>query len=46
MIIFCSDFPHQVDIDFAKEPIGKSKGGKDVFLKDVWPSNEEIAKVQ
>ncbi|XP_024370454.1 aconitate hydratase, cytoplasmic isoform X1 [Physcomitrium patens] len=38
-------FAGTVDIDFAKEPIGKSKGGKDVFLKDVWPSNEEIAKV-
>lgn len=34
-----------MDIDFAKEPIGKGKGGKDVFLKDIWPSSEEIAKV-
>lgn len=39
------DLPEQVDIDFAKEPIGKGKGGKDVFLKDIWPSSEEIAKV-
>lgn len=39
------DLPKQVDIDFAKEPIGKGKGGKDVFLKDIWPSTEEIAKV-
>jgi aconitase A len=35
-----------VNIDFAKEPVGKGKGGKDVFLKDIWPSSEEIAKVQ
>lgn len=27
----------RVDIDFEKEPIGKDKGGKDVFLKDIWP---------
>jgi aconitate hydratase len=32
-------------IDFEKEPIGKSKEGKDVYLKDIWPSNEEIEVV-
>jgi len=32
----------RVDIDFAKEPIGKSKDGKDVFLKEIWPSLAEI----
>lgn len=42
---FCLDSSHQVDIDFAKEPVGKGKGGKDVFLKDIWPSSDEIAKV-
>ena len=30
------------DIDLTTEPIGKSKDGKDVFLKDVWPTNAEI----
>ncbi|TXH03526.1 MAG: aconitate hydratase AcnA [Nevskiaceae bacterium] len=30
------------DIDLTSEPIGKSKDGKDVFLKDIWPSNQEI----
>ncbi|CAI0436403.1 unnamed protein product [Linum tenue] len=34
-----------VDIDFEKEPIGTGKGGKDVFFRDIWPSNEEIAEV-
>jgi aconitate hydratase len=29
-------------IDLAKEPLGKDKNGKDVFLKDIWPSNAEI----
>ena len=32
----------RVDIDFAKEPIGKGKDGKEVFLKDIWPSLAEI----
>ena len=32
-----------VDIDFYKEPIGKSESGEDIFLKDIWPSNKEIS---
>jgi len=32
----------RVDIDLASEPLGKDQGGKDVFLRDLWPSNEEI----
>ncbi|TVU38889.1 hypothetical protein EJB05_12284, partial [Eragrostis curvula] len=35
-----------VDIDFESEPIGKGKDGKDVYFKDIWPSNEEIAEVE
>ncbi|EFD92737.1 MAG: aconitate hydratase 1 [Candidatus Parvarchaeum acidophilus ARMAN-5] len=31
--------------DLSKEPLGKDKGGKDVYLKDIWPSDEEIRKV-
>ncbi|PSM19501.1 MULTISPECIES: aconitate hydratase AcnA [Nitratireductor] len=31
-----------VTIDLTKEPIGQDKDGKDVFLKDIWPSNQEI----
>ncbi|KAK8490616.1 hypothetical protein V6N13_141641 [Hibiscus sabdariffa] len=34
-----------VDIDFEKEPIGTGKSGNGVYLKDIWPSNEEIAQV-
>ena len=35
----------RTDIDFATEPIGKDKNGKDVFLSDIWPQREEIQKV-
>ena len=31
-------------IDLTKEPIGVSKEGEDIFLKDIWPSNREIQK--
>eukprot|EP00252_Welwitschia_mirabilis_P019633 TRINITY_DN45_c0_g1_i2.p1 TRINITY_DN45_c0_g1~~TRINITY_DN45_c0_g1_i2.p1 ORF type:complete len:995 (+),score=199.41 TRINITY_DN45_c0_g1_i2:354-3338(+) len=34
-----------VDIDFETQPIGIGKDGKEVYFKDVWPSNEEIAEV-
>jgi aconitate hydratase len=32
----------RVDIDLASEPLGRDPAGKDVFLRDLWPSNEEI----
>ena len=32
----------RVDIDLAKEPIGKGKDGQPVFLKDLWPTSQEI----
>ena len=31
-----------VDIDLHTDPIGTDTGGNDVFLKDVWPSQQEI----
>ena len=33
------------DIDFETEPIGKGSDGKDVFLKDIWPSRDEVQKL-
>jgi aconitate hydratase len=32
----------RVDIDLSRDPIGRGKDGKDVFLKDIWPSLQEI----
>ena len=31
-----------MNIDITSEPIATSKEGKEVFLKDIWPSNSEI----
>ena len=31
-----------MEFDLYKEPLGKSKDGKDIYLKDLWPSNKEI----
>ncbi|WP_459554530.1 aconitate hydratase [Lacunimicrobium album] len=30
------------DFDFKTQPLGKDKAGKDVFLKDIWPTQKEI----
>jgi aconitate hydratase len=32
-----------LDIDITTEPLGLSKDGKPVYLKDVWPSAQEVA---
>lgn len=31
-----------VDIDLRNEPLGKDKDGNDVFMKDIWPSTQEV----
>jgi aconitate hydratase len=30
------------DIDLVTEPLGQDTDGKDVFLKDIWPSQQEV----
>ncbi|GHF50883.1 aconitate hydratase AcnA [Seohaeicola zhoushanensis] len=32
-----------MNIDLTTEPLGTSKDGKPVYLKDIWPTNKEIA---
>jgi aconitate hydratase len=32
----------RIDIDLEKEPLGTGTGGAPVFLKDVWPTNDEV----
>jgi len=33
-------------IDFETEPIGTNSSGQEVFLRDIWPSREEIQEVE
>ncbi|MBI4292846.1 MAG: aconitate hydratase AcnA [Betaproteobacteria bacterium] len=35
----------RIDIDMATEPLGPDESGKPVYLRDVWPSPEEIGAV-
>jgi aconitate hydratase len=32
-----------IDIDLVSEPLGIGRDGQPVFLRDIWPSNQEIA---
>ena len=34
-----------VDIDLATEPIGRDPNGEPVYLRDIWPTPEEIQRV-
>ncbi len=35
----------RMDIDLADEPLGEGSDGQPVYLKDIWPSTEEIRDV-
>ncbi|CAI37133.1 aconitase [Corynebacterium jeikeium K411] len=34
-----------MDFDFETQPLGQDQDGNDVFLKDIWPSTEDIEEV-
>lgn len=35
----------RMDIDYENEPLTKDGNGKDVYLKDIWPSRAEVKEV-
>ncbi len=35
----------RVDVDLDSEPIGQDDAGKDVFLREIWPTPEEVLAV-
>ncbi len=34
-----------MNIDLTSEPLGQGSDGRDVYLKDIWPANAEIAEL-
>ncbi|MEL7464027.1 MAG: aconitate hydratase AcnA [Pseudomonadota bacterium] len=34
-----------LDVDLTSEPLGVDKDGNDVFLKDIWPTTQEVAEL-
>ena len=34
-----------MNIDLTSEPLGQDRDGNDVFLKDIWPTSQEVAEL-
>ncbi|WP_016832993.1 aconitate hydratase AcnA [Herbaspirillum lusitanum] len=34
-----------MNVDLMTQPVGKGKGGKEIFLGDIWPTSQEIEKL-
>ncbi len=34
-----------MNIDITKDPLGQDKDGNDVYLKDIWPTTQEVAEL-
>lgn len=45
MLVVAFAIAGRVDIDLTTEPISYDRNGKAVYLKDIWPSDEEIREV-
>ena len=43
LLVVAYSLTGSVDIDLIREPIGQDQDGSDVFLKDLWPSQSDIA---
>ncbi len=44
LVVAYALFGHMTD-NIATAPLGKDKEGNDVYLKDVWPTNQEVSDV-
>ncbi|WP_018024013.1 aconitate hydratase AcnA [Corynebacterium ulceribovis] len=42
MLVIAYAIAGTMDFDFETQPLGQDQNGNDVFLKDIWPSTEEI----
>ena len=45
MLVVAYSLIGKINIDINHTSLGKDHNGKDVFLKDIWPSNDEINEV-
>ena len=43
MLVVAYALAGRVDVNLIEDPIGHDKSGAEVFLKDIWPSQEDIA---
>ncbi len=45
MLVVAFALAGRVDIDLTKDPLGEDSNGEPVYLKDIWPSTDEINAV-
>lgn len=45
MLVVAFAIAGRVDIDLTAEPLASDHNGKDIFLKDIWPTDDEIREV-
>ncbi len=45
MLVVAYALAGNVQRDLTREPIGRSKDGRDVYLRDLWPTPPEIARI-
>ena len=43
MLVVAYALAGRIDIDLTQEPLGTDRQGNDVFLSDIWPTQDEIA---
>jgi aconitate hydratase len=42
MLVVAFALAGRVDIDLTRDPLGTGKDGRPVYLRDIWPSSEEV----
>ncbi len=45
MLVVAYALAGRMDIDLTQEPIGTGREGRPVFLRDLWPSSEEVRRL-
>lgn len=45
MLVVAFAIAGRVDIDLTAEPLTQDRNGKNIYLKDIWPSDEEIKEL-
>ena len=45
MLVVAYALAGRMDLDLTRDPLGTSAGGRPVYLKDLWPSAEEVARL-
>ena len=45
MLVIAYSLVGQIGLDISKDSLGKDQNGDNVYLKDIWPSSEQIASV-